>query len=194
MATTDYPNTFKLSWSARLRLYSESILFAKAILDAFDGITATRLAIAYEAGLFVQRAQDERKAQRQEIVARHQRIHGSNAKVETSYNVLMLPDRLDAFELIWREIWYQRWDGHGPKPKPRYNAIPCKAASGTDMRRVLKGAHPDEVELLTSHELEARRFRNLWAKTTKVSLALAALGKVALKMLEHVDEESGDRD
>ena len=108
MATTVHPNTFTLSWSGRLRLYSESILFAKAILDAFDSITATRLAIAYEADLFVQRVQDERKAQRQEIVARHQRIHGSNAKVETSYNVLMLPDRLDAFELIWREIWYQR--------------------------------------------------------------------------------------
>lgn len=195
MATTVHPNTFRLSWSDRLRPYSGSILFAKAILDAYEAITATRLALAYQAGVFVKRAQDERGVLRKEIVTRHQRIHGSNAKVETSYNVLLLPDRLDAFELVWRELWYPRWDGRGPKPKPRYNAIPCKATSGTDLRRVLKGAHPDEVELLTSHEFEARRFRGIWARTTKVSLALAALGKATLKMLEHVDDErSGDGD
>ena len=192
MATTDHPNTFRLSWSDRLRPYSGSILFAKAILDAFEAITATRLALVYEAGVFVKRAQDERGVLRKEIVTRHQRVHGSNAKVETSYNVLLLPDRLGAFELVWRQLWYERWNGRGPKPKPKYNAIPCKAASGTDMRRVLKGAHPDEVELLMSHELEARRFRNLWAKTTKVSLALTALGKATLAMLEHVDETGSD--
>ncbi len=192
MPSKDNTNAPTLAWHERLRIYSRDDAFAREIISAWEHASTLRLALAQEIKAFVDRASEERGARRREIVARHKVINGPRSSVDTSCRILILRDEIGRLELVWREIWYPDWDGRGTKPEPRYNAVPCKSAAGTHLAHVKKGAHPDEKELLVEHEREARRYRDLWSKTSKVSIALRHLGEAKLRRLELADAADGD--
>lgn len=185
-------NAPTLGWQDRLRIYSRDDFFASEIISAWEHVSTLRLALSLEIDAFVKRASEERGARRQEIVARHKAINGPRSTVETSRRILMLRDDISRLELVWREVWYRDWDGRGPKPKANYNTIPGNSESGTHLAKVKKGAHPDEIELLVEHEHEARRYRDLWSKTSKVAIALRYLGEAKLRQLEVADSIDED--
>lgn len=189
------PNHQNLDWNERLRTYGRDDWVARAILDARKSYTDIQLAIAAEAEAFVERARKERSIERQAIVHRHQAIHGHRSKVETSRRILIIRNRIEGLELVWCVVRYIGWDGQSPKPDPRYFAIRLGKGGGTDLRQVTKGAHPDEIALLTSHELEARRLRAMWKRATRFGIALRTLGLAKLKALEFAGEgEAGEDD
>ncbi|WP_454259813.1 hypothetical protein [Pseudoxanthomonas mexicana] len=187
MADETKPSEPNLAWQERLRIYSRDDAFAKEIMAAWKHVEALRIALAQEISAFIDRAMSERRTTRQEIVRRHQAINGRRSKVETSHRILMLREEFGRLELVWREIWRPKWDGRGTAPDPRYNYVPCNSKAGTHMAQVKKGAHVDEIELLVEHEREARRYRHLWSKTSKVAIALRHLGEAKLRLLEFAE-------
>lgn len=120
-------------------------------------------------------AKQERTELRQEILERARAINGPQATASTSKNILTCSARLGGLELFWAEIWYL-----GQDTKPRFNRIPNRN-SGPDLRVLTNGAHPDEVAMITSHEMRAREIRFLWREHIGIKASIRVAIRRALK-------------
>ena len=174
-------------WKDRLREDHPGDRLAMAILEALRSYDAITLAVIQRAMALRDRARAERSAERKAIVQRHKAINGALAKVVTSRRILYVRERLEGLELIWKAVIYPKAYDPRSKPKGWLRDVGAMRKAGVDLRHVTKGAHPDEVALLTRHEMEAREIRRLWKQTKKAEGRLKELGKRVLKLL---DEEA----
>lgn len=174
-------------WKDRLREDHPGERLSEAILEALRLYDHILLAIVQRAVNLMTRARRERSVARREITRRHKAINGAHAKVETSKRILYVRERLEGLELIWKAVIYPKVYDPRFKPKGWLRDVGAMRKSGVDLRHVAKGAHPDEVALLTRHEMEAREIRGLWKQTKKAEGRLKELGKRVLKLL---DEEA----
>lgn len=159
-----------------LKGHDDLTAMERALLSLYDTNVNFMGAVQAAVADFVKRTQFERTAQRQAIVHRHRAIHGPRARVDTSPMILMATIRVSSVELFWAEAWYTRG-----RAKPKYNRIRTTTKEGADLRKVLKGAHPDEVELLTRHEREASELRHRWREATDLQRSLTRRIREAVK-------------
>lgn len=157
-APTPYETSLKALWMATIQ----------------NGVAVESMAKA-----LVEQAKQERKELRQQITERHKATHGRLSRIQCSRVVLSRIARLEGLELVWSELWYLPGD-----KKPKFNRIPCTGAKGTDLRKVIKNAHADEVALLTKHEGEARHIRSLWRAQVEFRRWVRAAINHALKKRE----------
>lgn len=162
-----------------LKGHDDLTVIEQALLSLHDANLNFIGAVQSAIHVFVKRAQAERTAQRRAIVHRHQAIHGPRARVATSHMILMASIRVSSVELFWAEAWYTQG-----RAKPKYNRIRTNTKEGADLRKVLKGAHPDEVELLARHEWEASELRHRWREATDLQRSLSARLRAAVKARE----------
>lgn len=181
-------------WYTRLRALADDFQIAGAIADEWDANIRLKEAIIATVDCTLERMQTERSEERNNILRRHQAVHGTHRKVTTSRTVLTSRVRgAKSLELLWINIFYPRAHARGAKPPPRYRALRLGKTGRVDLRRIAKGAHPDEVELLTQHEMEARYFRRLWKRATRVTVALDRFGKAyhqAMMDPSSIDDDS----
>jgi len=127
---------------------------AQPAVDAVANVTSaiTQLDVAIDASIhaFVARAREERK-QRRAVLVR------SDARATFSPYVLIYRVNKGYAELVWSEIFYIKGSN-----KPRYRRVPC-SDGGTHFHQIIKRAHPEEVDLIRSHEVQARAYRKLWS-------------------------------
>lgn len=165
-------------WYTRLRALADDFPIAGAIADEWDANIGVKKAIIATVKDALLRMQAERSEERDVIVRRHQASHGTHRKVATSRNVLTARVRgSKSLELLWTNIFYQRVAPRDTNPPPLFRSIRMGKTGRVDLRLVAKGAHHDEIELLTQHEMEARYFRRLWKRATRVTVALDRFGK-----------------
>lgn len=110
-------------------------------------------AIDTAAHAFVLRCKEERKARRARISSQLREVG------RIDYSPFVLTYRLNRgyIELSWSEVIYRRGSS-----KPLMKRVPM-SEGGTHMSRIIVGAHPDEVDLIRSHEIQARAYRKLWS-------------------------------
>lgn len=125
---------------------------------------------------FANRVREERKVRRAQI---KQSQPGGERKF--SSNVLLYRFHNGTVELVWTEIWYKPDD-----PTVRYRRIP-QSKGIAKISDVIRGAHPDEVDLLREHEDQARRFRKLWIHYQQIRKELGRFSRSARKVLQVAD-------
>ena len=110
---------------------------------------------------FFKRAKEERRAVRNEILSGRDpcMVHQF---INTSKKVLTRVETTSGVSLLWHEIWYAEGSKTQGKRKPRYNYINKTKAGGYSMATLIKGAHPDEFEILERHEKERRALEEAW--------------------------------
>ena len=163
--------------------------YEASLIAMWQAVQQQAMAIEGMAMEFKERAQGERKELRQEIIRRHKAINGERSTVQTSKLILSCTVRLEGLEVYWAEVWYM-----GNDPKPNYNRIPNRTA-GPDIRLLLKGAHPDEIAMITSHEMEARKLREFWREYIDFKRGVRRCINRALKQRharETVEAEHGE--
>lgn len=188
MKAENIPAQTGISWNERLWYAYAGEPLAHAICGAYSKFQLIELAIEQRALDLQSRAKAERSSARKEIVRRHQAINGSRATVETSRRILYVRARLPSLELTWKEVVYPEAKTRGAASRRWLKDVGSTRKSGVDLRHVVSGAHPDEVDLLVRHEMEAREIRRLWRQAKKSQVQLATLGRRVLKLL---DEATG---
>ena len=110
---------------------------------------------------FFKMAQEERRAVRNEILSGRDpcMVHQF---INTSKKVLTRVETNSGVSLLWHEIWFAEGSKTQGKRQPRYNYINKTKAGGYSMATLLKGAHPDEFEILERHEKERRALEEAW--------------------------------
>lgn len=138
-------------------------LAVDACLLTLEQLSVLEQAIDTAAHAFVQRCRDERK-DRRAIIASQLREGG-----RPEYSPFVLTYRLNRgyIELSWGELTYRRGS-----TKPFLKRVPM-TSGGTHFTRILTGAHPDEADLIRSHEVQARAFRKLWSTYVQARRELA---------------------
>lgn len=174
-------------WKDRLAEDNPGDPLANAIVASLREYENILIAIEQSAMQLKDRAQGERSTARQEIVRRHQAIHGPRENVETSRRTLHVYARLEGLQIIWKEQVYQKVHASNSEAEHWLRDVGEMRMCGVDMRHVLKGAHPDEVELLRRHENEARVIRGLWKQAKAAQRELRTLAKRVLKLLDAAD-------
>jgi hypothetical protein len=173
----------------RLRSLIDPTQYEASLMAMWQALQQNAMAIEAMATQFKDRAQAERTALRRDITQRHRAQHGPGSKVQTSKMILSCSARLEGLELFWAEVWYL-----GQDKTPRYNRIPNRTA-GPDLRLLMKGAHPEEVPLISSHEKEARELRARWKEHIEFKWGVRKCINRALKQREAVEAleaEDGD--
>ena len=165
----------------RLRSLTDPTQYEASLMAMWQALQQNAIAIEAMATQFKDRAQQERSTLRKEITQRHRALHGAGAKVQTSKMILSCSARLEGLELFWAEIWYL-----GQDKTARYNRIPNRTM-GPDLRLLMKGAHPDEIPLITSHEKDARELRARWKEHIEFKWGVRKCINRALKQREAVE-------
>lgn len=129
----------------------------RGLVACFLALENLIIAIQTDAQEFIERAARERTDLRREIVKRGQHESGSKSFIPTSKRVLFLRNENDRPRLTWHVSWYSR-RGTGA----RFSSLKS-TKTGTPLRDILEGAHPDEIDLLTSHEMSVRAINKRWA-------------------------------
>lgn len=125
----------------------------RATEQAVSQLAELEQAIDTAAHAFVLRCKEERKARRAKIASRLREAG------RIDYSPFVLGYRLNRgyIELSWSEVIYRRGSA-----KPLMKRVPM-SEGGTHMSRIIVRAHPDEVDLIRSHEIQARAYRKLWS-------------------------------
>lgn len=146
----------------RLLAIQNKTLEEEALVQCFKAVEELVAAIQTEAVSFQLLARQDRSVLRKEIVARHQRQHGMAARIDTSKRALFLRMENGRPRFTWHVAWYsQRGSG------ARFSSLKL-TESGTALRDLLDGAHPDEIELLTVHEMTVRDFNLRWEHIVRI--------------------------
>lgn len=142
----------------------DGITSMRAALAALDSSHVNiHIALEQMTRDFLERAKDERKARRTRILNENR----NGPKVRFSSNILVRHSTPTSVHLRWTGVWYPPLTSPTQKAQPRYNNIPSPRGN-PDMRNVLKGAHPDEVDLLMEHEHHARALREAWKRLNTI--------------------------
>lgn len=120
---------------------------------------------------FVDRCASERKERRAAIVS----ANSGSGKIAFSYNVLTYFHHNGSFILSWAQIVYLKGAGKGQRVIRR---LPSKNGV-THIQRITAKAHPDEVDLLKSHEYQARLMRKMWTSYLATRRAAKDLAETA---------------
>lgn len=177
------------AWHEWLRIDHEGEPLADAIYNSYKSFTAIELVLENVALGLRNRARAERSAARKEIVRRHKASNGAHSTVKTSRRILYVRGRLEGLELTWKEVVRPKVMSRGAEKKHWLKDVGAMRKSGVDLRHVVRGAHPDEVDLLERHEMEAREIRHLWKQAKKAKMQLAAVGRRILKHLDKADQD-----
>lgn len=132
---------------------------------------------------FIDRCIRERKERRTAILAANPGAGGK--RVKFSYNVLSYYHQKGSFVLCWAQLVYLKNAGAGGKVTRR---IAC-AKGVTHLKRVTSGAHPDEVDLLISHEHQARVLRKMWTDYLVARRATKELAETCSKAAQMRDDK-----
>lgn len=124
-----------------------SLAEARSDLDA---VAASFDALAHS---FVEQAQAERKEVRAALVR-------AEPGRERKFSQIILAYRFHngSIDLYWTQIFRRRGDSTA-----LYRRIPMSKGVA-HVSRILKGAEPEEVEVIRAHEFKAREFRKLWGE------------------------------
>ncbi|MGY0503968.1 hypothetical protein [Luteimonas sp. e5] len=155
-----------MSIEDRLRWIEDRTMEEDALIACFAAVEQLVVAIGTDAAEFSVVAKEQRSELRRAIVVRHMREHGMRSYVDTSRRVLFLRFECGRPRLTWHVAWFSRRG-----PRPRFSSVKS-TKSGTALRDVLEGAHPDEMDLLTSHEMTVRDFNARWARIVALRRAL----------------------
>ncbi len=150
----------------RLWMIQDKSLEEEALVECFKAVEKLIDAIQSEAISFNAFAQEMRTQERRGIVERHQRSQGLASRIATSKRVLFLRFENGRPRFTWHVVWYSERG-----PKPRFTSLKSNK-SGTALRDVLEGAHPDEIDLLMQHEMTVRDFNARWSHIATIRRAV----------------------
>lgn len=121
---------------------------------------------------------------RQERTERRANISRTNPGVERSFspNVIAYRFHHGTVELGWTEIWYRPGDS-----TPRFRRLPMRRGV-TNIASVVRRAHPDEVDLLRSHEEESRKYRSIWSDYLALRRQIGHFRRKANKVTEELQK------
>lgn len=134
---------------------------------------------------FVDRCRQERTDRRQAILAGQP--PGTKSTIRFSYNVLTYGYNKGGFRLGWGQLVYTGKRGENGKAEVVTRRLEGNTRI-TDMRTVAKKAHPEEVELLKSHEYQSRLLRKLIKDYEEARDAMNALAAIAEKVAKMKDD------
>lgn len=162
----------------RFFVIQDKTLEEQGLVQCFIAVDELISGIQSDASSFVALAKEDRSKLRKDIVERHRREHGLRSNVDTSKRVLFLRIENGRPRLTWHVAWFSK-RGSGA----RFSSLKS-TKTGTALRDVLEGAHPDEIGLLTSHEMAVRYINERWQHIARIRRSVRMCARVYLTSRE----------